>query len=70
MVIRSDKTVNPEAWYNADGAVISSAELAKKDEFIASSRIVKVGEKESVVDLPAGADIKVGDIVLYKAEAK
>lgn len=34
--------------------------------FIASSRIVRVGELESVVELPAGAEVKVGDIVLYK----
>ena len=70
MIVRPEKGVDPETWYNADGAVLNSAELAEKDEFIAASRIVKVGENESVVDLPAGADVKVGDIVLYKAEAK
>lgn len=38
--------------------------------FIASSSIVRVGETESVVDLPAGSDVKVGDIVLYKNKVK
>lgn len=38
----------------------------EKPTFITSSRIVKVGEKESVVELPAGAEVKVGDVVLYK----
>ena len=41
--------------------------LLTKPTFVTSSRIVKVGEKESVVELPAGAEVKVGDIVLYKA---
>ncbi|MBE6362397.1 MAG: hypothetical protein E7054_01965 [Lentisphaerae bacterium] len=70
MIVRPSSDVNPATWYNADGAVLNSTELAAKDEYIASSKIVKVGEKESVVDLPAGADVKVGDIVLYKAEAR
>ena len=38
-----------------------------KPTFVTSSRIVKVGEKESVVELPAGAEVKVDDVVLYKA---
>ena len=38
-----------------------------KPIFVTSSRIVKVGEKESVVELPAGAEVKVDDVVLYKA---
>lgn len=70
MIVRPSSDVDPATWYNADGAVLNSTELAAKDEYIASSKIVKVGEKESVVDLPAGADVKVGDIVLYKAEAR
>ena len=70
MILRS--TANPQAWYGKDGVVLNSVELAKKDEFIASSKIVKVGERESVVDLPAQAKakVKVGDIVLYKNNAK
>ena len=38
--------------------------------FVASSRIVRVGEVESVVELPAGAEVNVGDIVLYKSSKK
>ena len=70
MIIRPSEDSDPKAWYNVDGSVISSVALAEKDEFIASSKIVRVGERESVVDLPAGVSVKVGDIVLYKAVAK
>lgn len=73
VIVRSSLgKADPKAWYGKDGAVINSVELAKKDEFIAASKIVKVGENESVVDLPAKSKgkIKVGDIVLYKNDAK
>ena len=50
--------------------VFKIVELAKKDGFVAISKIVKVGENESVVDLPAGKTVKVGDVVLYKSAAK
>lgn len=70
MIMRSSDKNDPNSWRNVDGAVINSVELAKKDAFVASSKIVKVGEKESVVDLPAGKKVKVGDVVLYKYDAK
>lgn len=60
---------------NASAASVNreqaAAEVKEKNVvFIASSRIVRVGEVESVVDLPAGSDVKVGDIVLYKNQVK
>ena len=60
---------------NASAAPVNreqaAAEVKEKSVvFIASSRIVRVGEVESVVDLPAGSDVKVGDIVLYKNQVK
>ena len=71
MVIRGNAAnSNPDLWINKDGSVVSSAELVKKDVFVASSCIKKVGETECVLDIPVGADIKVGDIVLYKGVKK
>lgn len=70
VIVRSSGKNDPQAWYGSNGAVISSVELAKEDGFVAVSKIVKVGENESVVDLPAGKKVKVGDVVLYKSAAK
>ena len=70
VIVRCSDKEDPKSWYGANGAVIKSVELAKKDGFVAISKIVKVGENESVVDLPAGKTVKVGDVVLYKSAAK
>ena len=65
VIVSCSDSNDPQSWYNADGSVRNSVELAKKDGYIARSKIVKVGENESVVDLPAGKKVKVGDVVLY-----
>ena len=71
VVIRgTEENSDPKAWLNPNGSALNSVELAGKDEFVASTRIVKVGEKELVADLPAGTDIRVGDVVLFKYDEK
>ena len=71
MVIRGNAgNSNPELWLNKDGSVVASADLVKMDVFVASSCIKKVGENACVLDIPVGADINVGDIVLYKGVKK
>jgi hypothetical protein len=67
------KPVAAEAKKDAPASDIVKGAAEIKSEsvvFIASSSIVRVGETESVVDLPAGSDVKVGDIVLYKNKVK
>ena len=71
MVVRgTENNSDPKLWLKEDGSVIDSVELAKRDEFVASSRLKRIGESESVLDIPVGADIKVGDLVLYKTIKK
>ena len=71
MVVRgTEQNSDPKLWLKEDGSVIDSVELAKRDEFVASCRIKKVGDTECVLDIPVGADIKVGDLILYKKAVK
>lgn len=71
IVVRgNEKNSDPSVWLKPDGAVQDSTVLAANDQFVTASRVRRVGEKESVVELPAGADVRVGDIVLFKYPAK
>ena len=71
IVVRgNEKNSDPNVWLKPDGAVQDSTVLAANDQFVTASRVRRVGEKESVIELPAGADVRIGDIVLFKYPAK